>query len=94
MAGQPNPGPVTCAALERRRLEDQESGRLQKRRGERAAGRVRRMVVEAIREEIGSDPGFEKEMQSLLAAGQRPDRVARLLVARLLAAGDGGGGAE
>ena len=102
--GARHPEVVTCsaktgagvaelaAALERRRIEDQESGRLAVRRSERAAGRVRRMVVEALREEIARAPEFEREMQGLLEAGERPDRVARLLVGRLLARGDGAGG--
>ena len=60
-------------------------------RGQRSdALRQYQTCVEALRREIGSAPGFEQEMQRMLADGDRPDQVARRLVARFLERGEGG----
>lgn len=72
------------AALERQRATDAASGRLEARRRARALARVRRMVVEELRAGIWSAPGLEQRVAAALQSGQRPERVARDLVRRLL----------
>lgn len=71
-------------AIERKRAAEESSGRLARRRRDRALARVKRLVVEELRARVWASPELLERARVGLAGGRAPERLARELVEGLL----------